>query len=190
MHRTTSLKQRTQSFYGPAVELSEVSSPLESGRVDHNQAINLDSIDVTAVLNACAEEVRCSRQKCKLLHINASRRICDVSILTSSQISLKIDEIFGATWRCGQFQSEVARGPCNTLQRASRFRWWRIFGWMAAHGQELWSQAETSGLPKLIYQLSNIKLLKRIEFLVILRMNSYKIAKTNVCKKQSLYCVY
>jgi hypothetical protein len=32
--------------------------------------------------------------------------------------------------------------------------------------------------------------LKRIEFLVILRMNSYKIAKTNVCKKQSLYCVY
>ena len=64
MHRTTSLKQRTQSFYGPAVELSEVSSPLESGRVDHNQAINLDSIDMAAVINACSEEVRNSCLKC------------------------------------------------------------------------------------------------------------------------------
>jgi len=52
------LKQRTQSFYGPAVELSEVSLPFDAIQSDQHQAINLDSIDVAAVVNACAEEVR------------------------------------------------------------------------------------------------------------------------------------
>ena len=58
MPRPTSLKRRTQSFFGPAVDISEVSSPSDAGDPDTVAAINLESIDVAAVINACTEEVR------------------------------------------------------------------------------------------------------------------------------------
>jgi len=57
MNRPSSLKQRNHSFFGPAVDLSEIASPLSGGDTDQSAAINLDSIDVAAVVNACAEEV-------------------------------------------------------------------------------------------------------------------------------------
>lgn len=60
MNRPSPLKQRAQSFFGPAVELSGIASPLSEGAADQTAAINLDSIDVAAVVNACAEEVNLS----------------------------------------------------------------------------------------------------------------------------------